>query len=42
MEAGLTDHVWNVEELIALLPKPVAKASEIERRLIAKALNESL
>jgi IS1 family transposase len=25
MEAGLTDHVWNVEELVALLPQPVAK-----------------
>jgi hypothetical protein len=25
MEAGLADHVWSVEELIALLPEPVAK-----------------
>jgi hypothetical protein len=25
MEAGLGDHVWSVEELIALLPKPVTK-----------------
>lgn len=25
MEAGLTDHVWSVEELITLLPEPVAK-----------------
>jgi IS1 family transposase len=25
MEAGLTDHVWSVEELIALLPEPQAK-----------------
>lgn len=25
MEAGLTDHVWSVEELIALLPKSEAK-----------------
>jgi len=25
MEAGLTDHVWSVEELISLLPEPVAK-----------------
>jgi hypothetical protein len=22
MEAGLTDHVWNVEELVALMPQP--------------------
>jgi IS1 family transposase len=38
MEAGLTDHVWNLEELIALLPKPVVKASFIEKNLLAKAL----
>jgi IS1 family transposase len=39
MEAGLTDHVWTLEELIALLPKPVVKASQIERNMLAKALN---
>lgn len=38
MEAGLTDHVWNLEELCALLPKPVVKASMIEKALLAKAL----
>jgi hypothetical protein len=26
MVAGLTDHVWELGELIALMPKPVAKA----------------
>jgi hypothetical protein len=25
MEAGLSDHVWTVEELVAILPEPVAK-----------------
>jgi hypothetical protein len=25
MEAGLTDHVWNIEELVALLPEPQVK-----------------
>jgi hypothetical protein len=25
MEAGLTDHVWSVEELVALLPEMEAK-----------------
>jgi hypothetical protein len=25
MEAGLTDHVWSVEELIALLPQEETK-----------------
>src|SRR6266705_3195756 len=31
MEAGLTDHVWSLEELCALLPKPVVKRSTIGR-----------
>lgn len=39
MQAGLTDHVWSVEELCALLPKPVVKASTIEKDLVTKALN---
>jgi hypothetical protein len=39
MEAGLTDHIWTLEELCALLPKPVVKASMIESDLVAKALN---
>jgi IS1 family transposase len=39
MEAGITDHVWTLEELIALLPKPMVKASMIERNLISKALS---
>jgi IS1 family transposase len=38
MEAGLTDHVWSLEELCALLPKPVVKASLIEKNLTLKAL----
>ncbi len=25
MEAGLAHHVWTVEELVAILPEPVAK-----------------
>jgi len=41
MEAGLTDHVWSLEELCALLPKPVVKASTIEAELVAKALEIS-
>jgi IS1 family transposase len=39
MEAGLTDHVWSLEELCALLPKPVVKASSIEKNLVLKALS---
>jgi hypothetical protein len=40
MEAGITDHVWSLEELCALLPKPVVKASNIEKALVSKALGE--
>src|SRR6202451_2383297 len=40
MEAGLTDHVWTLEELCALLPerKPNAR---IDKELILKALNKT-
>jgi hypothetical protein len=33
MEAGLTDPVWNLEELCVLMPKPTDKASTIEAEL---------
>ena len=26
MEAGLADHVWSLDELVALMPEPVAAA----------------
>jgi IS1 family transposase len=42
MEAGITDHVWTIEELCALLPKPVVKASAIEKNLTALALEDRL
>jgi IS1 family transposase len=38
MEAGLTDHVWTLEELVALMPEPTVGESTIERELILKAL----
>jgi IS1 family transposase len=38
MEAGLSDHVWSLEELCALLPKPVVRESAIEARLVQEAL----
>jgi hypothetical protein len=37
-EAGLSDHVWSVEELLALMPKPIVKVSRIEADLLAEAL----
>lgn len=42
MESGLSDHVWSIEELCALLPKPVVKASVIEKNLVAKALGTEM
>ena len=38
MEAGLTDHVWSVEELCSLLPRPTASASKIERNVLLAAI----
>ncbi len=40
MEAGLTDHVWTLEELCSLLPedKPIAR---IEREMLVKALERT-
>jgi len=40
MEAGLTDHVWSLEELNGLLPerKPNAR---VDKELILKALNKT-
>src|SRR5258708_5653851 len=37
-EAGLSAHVWEIRELIALLPKPAVSASNIERDLMRQAL----
>jgi IS1 family transposase len=40
MEAGLSDHVWTVEELCALLPEPTVAKSPKDRELLRKALRE--
>ena len=42
MEAGLSDHIWTLDELCALLPKPVVSAPEIEREVLLKALGEKV
>jgi IS1 family transposase len=42
MEAGISDHVWSLEELCALMPKPVVKESMIEKNLLTKALNQTI
>jgi IS1 family transposase len=41
MEAGITDHVWTIDELIALLPKPTVSKSTIDWDLFRRALGES-
>ena len=38
LEAGLSDHVWSLEELCALMPKPTVRRSQIESNLVKKAL----
>jgi IS1 family transposase len=40
MEAGLSDHVWTVEEICNLInsKKPVSKVKETERAMLSKAL----
>jgi hypothetical protein len=40
MEAQLTDHVWSVEDLVALIPKPVVRPTQIDNQLFRKALGE--
>ena len=42
MEAGLCDHVWTLEELCSILPKPTVKASSIGSDLVRKALGETV
>lgn len=37
-EAGLSDHIWDVEELLALLPKPIISESKTERDILQQAL----
>ena|SRR5579863_7274504 len=38
-EAGLSDHVWTVEEICALIPKPVVSESKIEKNALRAALD---
>jgi IS1 family transposase len=39
MEAGISDHVWSIEELCQLLPKTQSATREIEKAMISKALS---
>jgi IS1 family transposase len=40
MEAGIADRVWTVEDMIAMLPKPVAQPTTKDRELFRRALGE--
>jgi hypothetical protein len=40
MEAGLTDHVWSLEEMRSTLPEHASAAKRIDKGLILKALGE--
>lgn len=40
MEAGISDHVWSLEEMCALLPKQSASTSHIDKKLVLKALRD--
>jgi len=38
MEAGLSDHVWTIEEMCSLLPQAVSSSRRAEKNLVLKAL----
>jgi IS1 family transposase len=40
MEAGLSNHVWTIEELCSMLPPPMASARLAEKNMVLKALGE--
>jgi IS1 family transposase len=40
MEAGISNHVWTIEELCGLLPQPISSTREAEKNLVRKALGE--
>jgi len=42
MEAGLSDHVWSIEEMCGLLPQAESAAKRIDKGIILKALGEKI
>jgi hypothetical protein len=42
MEAGITDHVWSLEEMCATLPAQASATKRIDKGLILKALGEKV
>jgi hypothetical protein len=41
MEAGISNHVWTIEELCGLLPEIASATKRIDRNLVLKALNSA-
>ena len=41
MEAGISNHVWTIEELCGLLPEIASATKRIDRDLVLKALNSA-
>ena len=37
-EAGLSDHIWSLKELCAIMPTPSISKGSSDRRLISRAL----
>jgi hypothetical protein len=35
MEAGISGHVWSIEELVAIMPEPVAKKRGAYKKRLA-------
>jgi hypothetical protein len=42
MEAEISDHVWSIEEMCALLPDRASATKRIDKGLILKALGEKV
>ena len=40
MEAGISDHVWSIEEMCGLLPEQESAAKRIDKGIILEALGE--
>jgi IS1 family transposase len=41
MEAGISRHIWSIEELCGLLPETASATKRIDRNLVLKALNSA-
>jgi hypothetical protein len=40
MEAGISNHIWTIEELCSLLPETASATKRIDKGLILKALGD--